>query len=275
MPIADLALAALLAFAVAELAPPRREARVAAAAALLVLVAPTSASCRSRRPRPTRTTPRTRRCRAGSDPGAPALRAQDPLRQRLRLLRAPGTPRTSSGLHHAGPAERLFLQRSPTTGSGAASGSPGTTRSSSGSACGTSFCITASTSRQATARPGSHGAGLEEHGWKPVAQEAPSCSSTGARRPLLLPSPSPPARSRCSARAGATERRRSCRRRSGSTGPGRSSSPSRATKPIRVELSSAAWPAAYVVDVDGQETTRAQASPSTRAAGTRSPFWTP
>ena len=110
MPIADLALAALLAFAVAELVRRAGRSGMAVAAGLLVLVAldlgtqPVSATAAD----PDNEAYAALVARA--DPRAPAFRSRDPLRQGLRLLRAAGASRAPAGLQHARPAERLLLR---------------------------------------------------------------------------------------------------------------------------------------------------------------------
>ena len=237
MPIADLALAALLAFAVAELVRRAGRRGMAVAAGLLVLVAldlgtqPVSATAADP------DNAGIRRSRARPDPRPPALRSRGSTTEASTTTTS--CRRLASGRRATTPSPRgaLIRSRSPTTGSAADSCSRATRQLSSGSASRASCCTGRLRTGERTVQPGSPGAGSKRPaGPRPRRAERSRCSSA-ARRRLRRPSPSPHARSLFSARAGATGERPSSRPRFGFTGRATTRCMSPPTCPTLVEIS--------------------------------------
>jgi hypothetical protein len=225
MPIADLALAALLAFAVAELVRRAGRRGMAVSAGLLVLVAldlgtqPVSATAAD----PDNAAYGSSTCRSSTRGSTTAASTTITSCRSLASGRRATTPSRP---------EAPIRSRSPTTGSAAESGSRATRKRSRDSGSRASCCTGASTSRQGTVPPGSRGGGSRRLGGLPRPRAARSRSSSGAPRPRHRPSPSRFGHSRCFARAGGTGRPRSCRHRFGFTGTGRSCLWSRSTSPL-------------------------------------------
>ena len=208
MPIADLALAALLAFAVAELVRRAGRRGMAVAAGLLVLVAldlgaqPVSATAAD---------PDNAAYAALSGPGRILdLPLFDPGIHYGASTTTTSCRRLASGRRATTPSHRgaLIRSRSPTTGSAAGSGSRATKRNSRAARRRRASSSTRGVYEQAGDRSAWFAwRGLEEAGWAPTAQGG---AVTLLRARLVVGgrcrSPSPHGRSLSSARAGGTGR---------------------------------------------------------------------